>query len=549
MKVYEALAQALVSEGIGIVFTVMDEINMHLVLHLSDKFGVKVIRARHEEGAVLMADGYTRVTGQPAVAIIGAGPAIAHTGTGLVTMRLRRSPVIVIAADVARTDPHNAKAFDNCGYTEVTAGTFIPLQNASTLVEDVGKSFRHVRSGKGPVVLNVPGDVFQSTVEEDWQYLPAPNAESILKQRIQPDPDVISQAAARLSKAERPVIIAGRGAVMSGARDSILELGGRVGALFACSLQARGFLDPEDYFLGISGGFATPTAVKLIKESDCVLSVGTSLNAYTTRHGTLCPSASLIQIDSEPSNIGALIRPDIGIVGDALAVVSALNSRLEKDGISGRVGYRSDSVRESVTNSWSFKSGPYVESKDLLDPHELVAELNTIVPELRTVVCEAGHFCLFAAIGMDVPDSEGFIFGNDFAAMSVGLGLSIGAALGRPDRRCILFIGDGGMMMSLPELETAARYNIPLTVIVMNDGAYGAEFHKLKAAGKSIDLTLFDNPEFEDVARSLGCKGATARTIAEVRAACASIGNLDGPLVIDAKVTRDVMHWAMKEFL
>lgn len=549
MKVYEALAQALVSEGINTVFTVMDEINMHLVLKLSEEFSVRVIRARHEEGAVLMADGYARASGQPGVAIVGAGPAYAHTGTGLVTSRLQRSPVIVIAADVDQNDLHSAKNFDNKTYSEVTAGTFIPLRSAATLVDDVGKSFRHVRSGKGPVVLNVPGDVFQSAVEAKWQY-PVLTSTSNRIQRVQPDPSVVLEATSRLAKAERPVIVIGRGAIISGAKDAIVELGDRIGALFTCSLQARGgFSDTEPYFLGISGGFATPTAVELMEKSDCVLSVGAGLNTYTTRGGTFCPDACLIQIDVDSDNIGKLVEPDIAIVGDALSSVSAINSHLEENGHLGREGYRSQEIKSKITAAWDFKLGPYADVTGVMDPQQVVTELNEIVPKQRTVVCEAGHYCLFSSTGMDVPDPTGFIFGNDFAAMGVGLGLSIGAALGRPDRHCILFIGDGGLMMTLPELDTAARYNIPLTVIVMNDGAYGAEFHKLKAAGKSTELTLFENPNFDDVARSLGCEGATARTVEELRAVCKNVGNQNGPLVVDAKVNREIMHWAMREFL
>ena len=548
MKVYEALAQALVKEGIDTVFTVMDEFNMDLVLHLGESLGVRVVSARHEEGAVLMADGYAQVTGHPALAVIGAGPAIAHTGTGLVTMRLRQSPVLVVAADTERNDLHNVKAFDNRSYAKATVGTFIPLRDACTLAEDLGRAFRHLRGGAGPVMLNVPGDVFQSPLEAHWQH-DAPAAIAVSQQRTQPAPEIVAQAASTLAAAQRPVIIVGRGAVASGAKQAIAEVATRVGALLACSLRARGYFDADPYFLGIAGGFSTPTARHLIGESDCVLSVGASLNWYTTKGGTLCPKARLIQIDNDPRRIGALLRPEVAMVGDALATVSAINERLECQGVRESRGFRSDEAERSIRASWSYRKGPFVKTPGLLDPYQVVAELDERLPAQRTVVCEGGHYCLFTATGMSVPEPSAFQFGNDFAAMSVGLGISIGAAVGRPDRHCILFVGDGGLMMSLPELETAARHKIPLTVVVMNDGAYGAEFHKLRAAGKSVQLTLFENPEFEEVARALGCTGATARSVDELRSAAAQVGKLDHPLVIDTKITREVMHWAMKEYL
>ena len=170
MKVYEALAQALVKEGIDTVFTVMDEFNMDLVIQLGEQLGVRVVTARHEEGAVLMADGLRARdrTARPGGHRGRAGDR-SHRDR-LVTMRLRQSPVLVLAADTARNDLHNAKVFDNRRYAEATVGTFIPLRDAATLVEDLGRAFRHLRGGAGPVMLNVPGDVFQSSLEAQWHY-------------------------------------------------------------------------------------------------------------------------------------------------------------------------------------------------------------------------------------------------------------------------------------------------------------------------------------------------------------------------------------------
>ena len=131
--------------------------------------------------------------------------------------------------------------------------------------------------------------------------------------------------------------------------------------------------------------------------------------------------------------------------------------------------------------------------------------------------------------------------------MGVGLPIATGAAFGRPDKHCVLVIGDGGFMMSLPELETAARHRVPLTVVIMNDGAYGAEAHLLEAYGKPTSLSRFKNPEFEDVAASLGCRGVTVRSLQELEDALSRIGEQDVPLVVDVKINYDVVHWAFGE--
>ena len=245
--------------------------------------------------------------------------------------------------------------------------------------------------------------------------------------------------------------------------------------------------------------------------------------------------------------MGQVVPVDIGIVGDGREIVLAIDKRLEQDGVKCRTGFRRKGMDQQLAESRSWLQGPYLETSGFMDPRQLVAEMNRLLPQDRTIVVEGGHFCLFASTGLCVPNPSDFIWGNDFAAVGVGLPIATGAAFGRPDKRCVLVIGDGGFMMSLPELETAARYRVPLTVVIMNDGAYGAEAHLLEAYGKPISLSRFKNPEFENVAISLGCRGVTVRSLQELEDALSRIGEHDVPMVIDVKINYDVVHWAFGE--
>ena len=540
MKVYEALASAVALEGTEVVFTLMDSFTEDLMVELTEKRGIRAITTRHEQGAVLMADGYARATGKPGVCVIGAGPALAQTGTGLTTARIRRSPVVVIAADTP-TIGHEAKRFDSRLFVEATAQKYVPVRSGATVAEDVGTAFRHARVGSGPAVICVPSDILDGDLQQEWRYQSSAG-EAVSSQRAQPDPTMVERAGAILSEAPRPVILAGRGAVTSWARDEIETLASRTGALLANTLQAKAYFGEHSYALGIAGSFGTETMSSMFAEADCVLAVGASLSVYTTKHGNLFPDARVIQIDTQPDRMGETVHPEVGILGDAKATVSALNAYFDWEEIPPKQGYRSEDVALLVAGSRPGRERSYVESPGLLDPNLVVAELSKALPADSVVVTEGGHFVLFVATQMEVSGPDAFIWGADFSAVGVGIPMSIGVAVGRPDRKCVLIVGDGGFMMSLPELDTAVRNNLPLAVVIMNDEAFGAEVHDLRNKGKPVTLARYDNPELAGVARALGARGLTVRTLSELQAGIGQLWTGAGPLVVDVKINPDVMH-------
>ena len=161
MKVYEAVAKAVAAEGIELLFTFMDSSTIELVQALHEE-GIRVYHTRHEQGAVMMADGYARATAKLGMCTVGAGPALAQTGTGLVTARKGRSPVLVISGDMPAGERTQIKYFDQRSYVESTAGNFVPLRKPATVAQDVQQAFRYVRARRGPTVLNAPADILRS---------------------------------------------------------------------------------------------------------------------------------------------------------------------------------------------------------------------------------------------------------------------------------------------------------------------------------------------------------------------------------------------------
>ena len=539
MKVFEALARAVVAEGTDVVFTFMDSSTLDLVQALHEG-GLRIIHARHEQGAVVMADGYARATGQVGFCTVGAGPALAQTGTGLVTARKGRSPVLVIAGDTPSTDRAQIKAFDQRSYVEATAGYLVPLRGAATVTEDVHHAFRHVRNGRGPVVLNAPADVLRSEYPMDFEYratseMPGPF-------HVAPDPEAVELAAAMLANARRPVVIAGKGAVLSGAKEEIEALGARIGALLGTTLLAQAYFRGHPFDIGVLGDFANASAVELLAQADCVLAVGASLNPYTTGGGRVAPRAKVMHIDVDPTRFNEFTPVDLGIAGDARASVAAINSGLEMAGVSDRMSYWSnDQAQAAMQASRLRPSVPDHEPARPLHPAQVLSELDKILPEKRLVVIGGGVARRDRALGtvfdhITVPGADALVRTGDFGSIGLGLAMGIGAAVGRPERHCVIFEGDGGFMMHVQELETAARCGIPLTMVVLNDAAYGAEAWQLRSKGKPPDLALVRDIDLAEVAQAFGVRGVTVRNMADLDAVGVEMQNEEGPLLIDVKI-------------
>lgn len=542
MKVFDAVAEAVHSEGIDLIFTFMDSSTLDLVQALHEQ-GIRIIHARHEQGAVAMADGYSRATGKVGVCTVGAGPGFAQTGTGLVTARKGRSRLLVITGDMPAGQRTAIKYFDQRAYAESTAGYFVNLRNSSTVADDVQNVFRYTRGGRGPAVLDAPLDILRSDISGDWKYratvaMPGPF-------RVAPDPEAIEQAAGILASARRPVILAGKGAVLSGARAELEALSSRIGALLGTSLLGQDLFHGHPMHIGVLGEFATDPAVELLSQADCVLAVGASLNPYTTGGGRLAPKATVIHIDQEPARFNEATPVDLAVQGDARATVEAINRLLEMAGISERPSYwSSEPVQATIQAARARPPVPPDEpSEPYVHPARFMTELDKMLPEDRTIVLGAGVPLRNRPAGyvhdyITIPRAEAMIRTGDFGSIGLGLYMGIGASLARPQTHCAIFEGDGGFIMNIQDLETAVRYHIPLTMVVMNDSAYGAEAIALRNRNKPVTLSLVDDVDYAAVARAFGARGLTVRSMKDMAAVATEVQQRDGPLLIDVKVKK-----------
>jgi acetolactate synthase-1/2/3 large subunit len=538
MKVYEAIGRRIAEEGTPAVFGLMGDGNLKLIPYLSSELGIAFYGARHESGAVAMADGWARVTGKVGVCTFTQGPGLTNALTALVSAQRGRTPMVVLCGDTPEAVVGLPQDIEQRPFL-AAAGVPVQELRSADVVPSVAAAFRRARTERRPIALNLPTD-FQE-LECEWVELTAeldPPAEP-----APPGEAELNAAAQAISEAQRPVVIAGRGAIEAGAREEIVRFADRIGALLATSLPAKSWFDGHPFAIGIAGGFASELGRDLIWEADCVIVFGASVNHFTSRGGTLFgPGTTIVQCDLDPSAFGRYVPAQLTVTGDALTVAAALADRVPAGD-----GCRSDELHARIVAGpvgQIDESGP-----ESLDPRVLSRRLDSIVPADRTLVVDGGHFMGFPSMDIAVPRPSRFVFTLDFGSIGLGLAAAVGAAVACPDRITVVAVGDGGLMMSLGELDTAVRYRLPMLVVIYNDGAYGAEMHFLRMMDLPDAESLFEVPALDEVARAMGADGLAVRTLDDLVGVPERLGAMDGPLVLDCQVSRSVRaEWLEEAF-
>jgi thiamine pyrophosphate-dependent acetolactate synthase large subunit-like protein len=544
MIVAEAVGRALASVGVDTVFGVLGSGNLTVTNALRDG-GARFVAARHEGGAICMADGYARVSGRLAACSVHQGPGLTNAVTGLTEAAKSRTPVLVLAADVPAAALRSNFRIDQAGLVEAVGAVAERVHGPATAIADVARAVRRARVERRAVVLMLPLDVQAMEIQDTA----VPPAGPELAPPRPPD-EVVHAVAALLADAHRPAIVAGRGAVLAGAGPALRRVGELTGAVLATSAVANGLFAGDPYDLGIAGGFSSPLAARLLREADAVVAFGAGLNQWTTRHGWLLgPDARVVQVDLDEEAIGAHRPVDVGVVGDAAATAAALAAALEGRAANGPAR-RTTALAEDIRD-YRWRSEPYEEStaEGVLDPRTLSIALDDLLPAERTVVVDSGHFMGWPSMYLRVPDPAGFVFPQAFQCVGLGLGNAIGAAIARPDRLTVAALGDGGALMALPELETLGRLGLPMLVVIYDDAAYGAEVHHFRPLGQAVDLAQFPGTDFAALAEAAGCRGVTARRMEDLGAVRDWLEHRDRPLVLDAKVDPDICaEWLEEAF-
>ena len=545
MKVSEAVGRLLVERGVRQVFGLIGSGNFDVTLAMVEA-GASFAPSRHEGGAITMADAFGRASGEVAACSVHQGPGLTNTMTGLTEAAKSRTPLLLLAAETAASATRSNFRIDQEALVTSVGAVVARLREPATALADAALALQRARDERRPVVLMLPLDIQAAECSSG-----APPPARPAAPPPEPQADAVHEVADLLVGAQRPVIIGGRGALGPGAREAIEELADATGALLATSAVAAGLFAGNPWSVGITGGFATPLAAELMVEADLVLSFGATLNMWSTRHGHLIgPGAHVVQVDIDRDAIGSHLRAQAGIVGDAAATARALAGELHRRG-HHREGWRSAGLAERIAHSgWSQQPFEEAASPDHIDPRALSIALDELLPAGRTLVVDSGHFMGWAPMYMAIAPDRGFIFTQSFQSIGLGLATAIGTAVARPQRLTVAALGDGGLLMSLPELETVARLSLNLLIVVYNDAAYGAEVHHFATLGKPTDIVRFPDTDFAAIAQACGLEGLTVRSPDDLAPAAEWLaGNRGKALLIDAKVIPTVVaEWLEEAF-
>jgi acetolactate synthase I/II/III large subunit len=519
------------------------------ISHALVEAGVELISARHECNAASMGDAYAKATGELTLVSVHSGPGLTNALTGIGEAAKSRTPLVVLAGDVPTGAVKNNFYIEQAEMVRAVGAVSERLHTPDSAREDALRAVTRALRDRQTVVLSMPLDVQHAMLTTNLPPLELPTAPG----RLHPDPRAVERLAAALMRAQRPLILGGRGAVLSGAEPALLALADRLGALLATSVCGHGLFSGNPWSVGISGGFSSSAADELITESDFILGFGASFTQWTTKKGKLiAPGAVVAQVDIDVPKLGYQMPVQYAVHGDAKATAEALLAEIDRhDPTGAKAGRRSDTMRERI-RAGDNHHVPYPDesSAQYIDPRTLSKAVDAILPSDRVVASDSGHFCGWVPRYLRVPNARASCLSHSFQSVGLGLASTIGLAIANPGKLAVLGAGDGGFMMSIADFETAIRLGLRMCVLVYNDSSYAAEVHYFGRQGFSVDIVRFPETDFAAIARGYGARGATVRTIADLEPLKAWVAEgAPGVFVIDGKINPNLeADWHAEHF-
>lgn len=535
MPTYVALAQAFAAEGVDHHFALMGDGNMHWVTAMKDIDGMNTYHARHEHCACAMAMGYTSATGKVGVASVTCGPGFTQIMTALTSAARSQVPLVVFAGETPIGAKWYGQIIEQQPLAAACGAHYISAHSPQRMYQYVREAFHIARHERKPVVLGIPYDLQLQPLPNIGEYKPATQITPVVAP-IPPNPDQAAMVADKLIKAKCPIIIAGRGVVWAGGRKEVEELAEASGALLSTTLLARGMYDHNPFSLNVAGGFSRAIAREIFRQADLVIAIGASLTYYTVDGDTLCPQAEMVQVTLEPIGLRhGNQAADIYMKSDAKLTTLELLKHVKaagKTAASIRTPELARRIKEEPADATQYTVAP-----GELDPRRVFDELEVVMPKDYDVVSGSGHHSYFHTT-MRGGDPTKYHAMRDFGAIGNSISYAIGVAAARKNGRVVLFEGDGSLLMHIQELEAVRRHGIKLLIVVANDGAYGAEIHKLRAEGIDESGAIFGRPNFKAIAEGFGLRGATVTDVKQLKGLMAEYEKGDTTMVWDV-ITSD----------
>ncbi|MBQ2369037.1 MAG: sulfoacetaldehyde acetyltransferase [Peptococcaceae bacterium] len=540
MSASEAICETLVAEGIDHVTGIVGSAFMDL-LDLFPAAGIRFIPVRHEQSAAHMEDAYSRISGKAGVCIGQNGPGITNMVTSVAAANMGHTPMVVICPS-AGTPTVGWDGFQECDtvgvFKPITKGT-VRIPHPSRAADCTRTAFRMAYALRGPVLLDVPRDYFYGEVED---YILEPHQYRV-DDRGCGSPESLQKAAELFAKAERPVIISGRGVVDTDCQNIVAEIAELMTAPVACTyLHNDAFPADHPLWMGPIGYMGSKAAMNTVAEADVILAIGTRLSVFGTTPqydiNYFPETAKIIQIDINPLNIARTHPVEVGIIGDAKAASIELLSRLKAIvGDKAPVQERLAMVQERVAAFDKEIEELAMVPGTPMNPRRVLYEIAKVLPKNAIVCTDIGNVASTENSYLKCYEGKKHIAALTFGNTGFSYPAGLGAKLAAPDCPVINIVGDGAWGMSLHEVSTAVQENIPTISCVFHNTEWGAEkrnqidFYNNRFVGCDIEA-----PDFAEVAKTMGAHGVRISTPEEVGPAILEAIALNKPTVIQFDV-------------
>jgi acetolactate synthase I/II/III large subunit len=528
MNVHEALAKALYDNGVRELFGVVGDANLFIVDSFHNAAGGHYVPTSSEAGAVMAAFGYAQVSGKLGAATVTHGPGLTNAVTALVEAARGRVPLLLLAGDTPMSKRDHIQDIDQRAVAAAAEAHFHQVRSAASAVADLAEAVRLAWTHSAPVVVNIPIDIEWETV--DYQAIvgtPAPVP------TVSPGEEAVEEAVGVIASCDRPLVLAGRGVRSADARTAILQFAERLGAPVATTLRGKDLFTGIPGNIGIFGTLSDEAALDVIGQADCVVAFGAGLNEWTTAEGALLDGKRVVHVDVDRARLNRFTPATVAVAADASSAARDFMRLLDEAEIAP--GTFIDRATQRVASR--AVNTPDRGTDDAVDIHTALSLVDRAVPGDRIVVTDNGRFIKHAFVGLHVEHPSRYAHAVNFGSIGLGMATALGASYAAPDSPVLLACGDGGFAEGgLSEFLTAVMQGRNITVLLLNDGAYGAEYVHMANRGMDPACTTFDWPDFGPIASAMGAQGATVRNKKKLEDALGRVDFGAGPILLDVRI-------------
>lgn len=530
----EIIAECLLEQGVDTVFGYPGGavLNIYDALYkYSDK--IKHILTAHEQGASHAADGYARTTGKPGVVIATSGPGATNLVTGLATAYMDSIPMVAITGNVS-TDLLSRDSFQEVDITGIT----LPITKHNFIVKDIAdlaniirKAFRIATSGrKGPVLVDIPKDI--TAISYEYEHSPIRTYENVTSSKNY-EFEAVAQA---IKNAKRPMIYMGGGVLLSEATEQLIKFAEKIECPVCSSVMGLGgFPASHKLFLGTLGMHGAYETGKTTANADLIIAIGARFSDRVAGdREKFGENATIIHMDIDKAEINKNVKSKFSLIGDLKDTLTTLTALCES---------KSNPEWLKEISDWKaqFDKTPEYNSKDFAHAYHIIESVQKLTTADDIIVTDVGQHQMWVSQKYKFEKPRTWCTSGGLGTMGYGMGAAIGAQTANPDKRVVLFTGDGSFHMNLNETVTLKSYNLPIMVVVMNNSVLGMvrQWQKLFYGHRFSQTDPHRATDFVELAKAFGIDGMRVHNDSEVESVLEKAFNLKKPVIVDCVLSPD----------